>query len=162
MSLNKLHKDRSKMVQFCPPSSPVTRHTSGTVKKWVISVKKRSSFECSINHLRRTAGKTGQVSFGRVRCGCRIEILGARAKRGAKTAMKPDWEKALVGNSDPMAGRAHPPTSDVGVFVRALPPPTFQGHHSRASAGRGISSHPSTAFFFRSSLVIFGHVWSSL
>jgi hypothetical protein len=73
--------------------SPVTRqpsfvawHTFWTVKKHLILVNKRSSFECSINHLRQTAGKDGQVSFGRVGCGCRIEIPGARVKRGAKTA----------------------------------------------------------------------------
>ena len=127
-----------------------------TVKKGVILVKKRSSFECSTNHLRRTAGKAGKVfrSQGRARsphraaenlhlpainllvlhsgvatfrlpCSLlpavapkwqRSQIPGAREKRGAKTAksrqkppktaMKPNWDKALVGNSDPMAGRA--------------------------------------------------------
>ena len=121
-------------------------------------VKKRSSFECSINHLRRTAGKTGQVSFGRVGCGCRIEILGARAKRGAKTAMKPNWDKVLVGNSDPMAGRAHPPTSDVGV--RARPTTAHVSGSPFASLGGPWNfSPPFNGIFFQ---VIFGHLWSRL
>ena len=153
---NSLHKvERSTQVRLGPPCAPPGRSQSPdraplrrssaranalgalsrtlTLKKGIILVKKRSSFECSINHLRRTAGKAGQVSFDRVGCGCRIEILGARAKRGAKTAMKPDWDKALVGNSDPMAGRARFRVTireprRAAEFLSTLHPHFFSGH----------------------------------
>jgi hypothetical protein len=68
--------------------------TSWTVKKHLILVKKRSSFECSINHLRRTAGKAGKVCFGGVRRSWHIESIGARAKRDAKN----DMEKSRFRN----------------------------------------------------------------
>jgi hypothetical protein len=44
-------------------------------------------------------------------------------------------------------------------FVRALPPPTFQGHHSRTSAGSRNFSPFFNGIFFQ---VIFGHLWSRL
>jgi hypothetical protein len=75
---------------------------------------------------------------------CRIEILGMRAKRDAKTAMKPNWDEALAGDSDSMAGRARSRVTirEPRRSVEFLP--ILRRH-----------------FCFRSSLVIFGHVWSS-
>jgi hypothetical protein len=93
-----------------------------------------------------------------VRCGCHIKISGARDKRGAKTAMKPNWDKDLVGNPDPMAGRAYPPTSDVGV--RARPATAHVPGSPFASLGGPWNFFPPfDGIFFQ---VIFGHLWSRL
>jgi hypothetical protein len=139
--------------------SPVTWFTSWTVKKntpfWsrngqVLDALSTTYVEPLIK----------PVKFSSVGCAAVAilnEIPGAREKRGAKTAksrqkppktaMKPNGDKSLAGNSDPMAGRARfrvtirEPRRDA-EFLPTLERHFFSGH-------------------LWSSLVTSGHLWTS-
>jgi hypothetical protein len=147
---------RARRVRPGSHPSHVTWLTSWTVKKHPILVKKRSSFGCSINHLRKLPGDPGQVFCWALDWSCRWQHPRrlfpfhdtAKPERGrlAACAHQTVRSKAVSkGFQNPCASASW--SLGVNAFIESI-------------RLRGALPEP-TAFFFRSSLVIFGHVWSS-